>query len=742
MPVWVLPASSLIAIVLLLSAPSWRSAAWHARVPTLFAVVGIVALDGPEQVRQMIAGTEGPVHLGLFAAAVFATGIGCWFWARWSLNLAGAGGRAGVVDWEDQRGWVWLPRLVALAPAVGALIAIFQGWAWLTFWTGVWLVVSTVVVGAILVGVAWGRRRRVLQRRGGNASRRSWVSHWFLHDEFVDQALPPGRPLGDWLSLAVRCLPFHPALVAGMAGLSVVLALTVMSGYGPVVAVTQGLGPVPTALFGLAGLLTLLAPPVAFFASARRWPGLLVLALWVVGSAALSVNTAVVAPTPYPLRRPTLDQAAEAWLQRCARPEHGQLRVMLVGAAGGASRAALWAGAVMQALEQTLPLDPAHQLFAVSGVSGGALGVTGYVALLNQAGDVCGAAPATDAEARGVRLQKALGQDFLSPALGGLFFADAWWRVLGPVSVALRSVGVVSMERTGWLQRAWDQAFHGALTPTLVDQSFDGPVPRLPLLFTSGTHLETGRLVVTTPVTGVEGAGCVEVAGSAVPGAIDALQVLCADPSLAVVVSNSARFPYVTAPGLMVDRVTHEERGQVVDGGYFDNLGSTALQAAAEALKRAHTRLSAPGGTLERVSLRLFLVQVWSDPERAAVPRCEKAVPDVAVQPTAPTALDFLLSPLGALAGVRSERSSAGGAAMATRYCPAPDAYYAAFTMGPDSGGLLAPLNWVLPDRVRRSIAAPGLTGFPGAGNEQALKDLTAHWREGEPVHQVSATPP
>ncbi len=728
-PTWVLPLSSLLAIALLLVAPSWRSAAWHARVPTVFSIVGIVALTGPEQVRQLIAGTDGAGQVFAFATAMFATGVGCWFWARWSLNLAGAGGRAGVFDWEGQPGWVWLPRMVALAPAVGGLIAILQGWKLLNPARGVVLVVITLGVGAALVGVAWSRRQRVLTRRAGLAPRRGWFARWFMYDEFVDQAAPPGRPFGDWGRLAVQCLPFHPALVAGMVVLFVGLTLTVMAGRGPVIQVAQAVGPIPTALFGLGGLLTLLAPPIAFFASARRWPGLLLLALWVVGSAAVSVNTAVVTAVPYPLRRPTLDQAAEAWLLHCAKPEHGQIRVMLVGAAGGASRAALWAGAVMQTLEQTLPLDPAHQLFAVSGVSGGALGMTGYVALLNQAGDFCSAPPPTDAAARGERLQKALGQDFLSPALAGLFFADAWWRVLGPVSAGLRQVGVVSQERTVWLQRSWDRAFKGALSLTLVDQSLDGATPRLPLLFTSGTHLETGRLVITTPVTGVEGAGCVEVAASAVPGAIDALQALCADPSFAVAASNSARFPYVTAPGLLVDSVTQEERGQVVDGGYFDNLGTTALAAAAESLEAVHTRLALPGGPLAGTGLQVFMVQVWSDPDRQSVPRCGVKTPPDVLHAWSPTALDFLLSPVGALLGTRSERANAGGAGMAAGYCIHPGRHYAAFTMGADAQGRKAPLNWVLPGGVRRTIATPGLGGFPGAGNEEELARLVEAWQ-------------
>ncbi len=739
--VWALPVASIAAIAVLLAAPSWRSAAWHARVPTLFSIAGIVALTGPEQIRHLVAGTESAGQMLAFAVTVLATGVGCWFWARWSLNLAGAGGRSGVFDWEAQPGWVWLPRVVALAPAVGAFIALGQGWGLIPFWRGLILTALTILVSVGLVGVAWGRRRRVMTRRAGQTPGRSVLSRLFMYDEFVDQAAPPGRPLGDWWRLAVQCLPFHPALVAGMAVLFAGLILAVMSGAPAVVPVAQAVGPVPAALLGLAGLLTGLAPPIAFFASARRYPGLLLLGLWVVGSAALSVNTAVVTTEPYPTRRPSFENAAKAWLTQCARPGaqpgDGRLRVMLVGAAGGASRAALWSGVVMQEMERALPMDPAHELFAVSGVSGGALGMAGYVALLDEAKEFCAGPPVTDGAARGAQLQQALGQDFLSPALAGLFFSDGWWRVLGPVSAGLRRVGVVSMERTGWLQQSWDRAFHGALSPTLVQQSLDGPVPRLPLLFTSGTHTPTGRLIVTAPVTGVEGTVCTEPAVSAVPGAIDALQAMCADPTFMVAASNSARFPYVTAPGLLVNSVTHVEYGEVVDGGYYDNLGTTAVQAAEGALTQAFAAIQREGG-LPGVRLEVFIVQIWSDPDRLQVPRCGVEPAHEEVRQSSPTALDFLLSPVGALAGVRSERANAGGKAAVDRYCAAAGRHYFAFTMGRDVHGVLAPLNWVLPGDVRMAIATPGLAGFPGMGNEAELARLVAEWGGQRDVRPLS----
>ena len=122
------------------------------------------------------------------------------------------------------------------------------------------------------------------------------------------------------------------------------------------------------------------------------------------------------------------------------------------------------------------------------------------------------------------------------------------------------------------------------------------------------------------------------------------------------------------------------------------------------------------------------MVQVWSDPDRLQVPRCNEDLKPESVQPASPTALDFLLSPVGALFEARSERANAGGVAMKGRYCGAPGHHYAAFSLGSDRAGVQAPLNWVLPRAVRQAIATPGLAGFPHAGNEDALKNLAAEW--------------
>jgi hypothetical protein len=245
---------------------------------------------------------------------------------------------------------------------------------------------------------------------------------------------------------------------------------------------------------------------------------------------------------------------------------------------------------------------------------------------------------------------------------------------------------------------------------------------------------------------------------AAVPEAIDAVQALRSDPPFSVAASNSARFPYVTAPGLLRQRGSGAEYGQVVDGGYFDNLGSTAMLAAARAREEAHQALAGQAGSrLAGTRLHVFLVQVWSDPDRvqalgpkgpfeAMVPRCGPQPPP-GLKLASPSPLDFLLSPFGALISVRGERANAGAAPIVEAYCgtaPAAPAqrHFHIFTMGPAADGARAPLNWVLPPQVRDTIAAEGLSGFPGMANEANLAALGEAWRAAAAATAPSGSAP
>src|SRR4051812_39522111 len=505
---WVWLVGSLLLVAGVARSAALRRLVWHARVPVAFAILACVALAGPEQTRFLLAGIDGFIGVVALLGTVLLTGIGAWFWARWSLNLAWQAALPGVAQVHDGFWWRWLPRIIAVSPAVAALLCLVSSWSMMQGWVGYVLAPGLAAEAVLLMWLATVRRRRIIDRRvrnlGGTGAGRF---AWFLADEALARRIPgPPRGLAGWIGLAVASLPFHLWMLLPLGLGFLVLVGAVQVGAAWPSGFAQGIGAAPTALLGLAALLPLLALPIGLLAAAWGWPPLLFLALLVVGAAGATVNTIVRTTGQAPPHRPELKVAATEWLQHCARPEGDQvIRAIVVANGGGASRAALWTAAVMTALEQELPgMQPGRHLFAISGISGGALGAAAYVATLDQHGVRCGEEPSAPPRDRLQRLRDGLGRDFLAPPLAGLFFGDGVWRSLGPLSALAALADYWPVDRSVRLERAWEAAFtrpgEAGMAAPLAARSLNGDVPRLPLLFTGGTHQESGQLAITAPV--------------------------------------------------------------------------------------------------------------------------------------------------------------------------------------------------------------------------------------------------
>jgi hypothetical protein len=215
---------------------------------------------------------------------------------------------------------------------------------------------------------------------------------------------------------------------------------------------------------------------------------------------------------------------------------------ILVAAEGGGSRAAFFLASFLGALEDDsldARINPRgrafhQQLFAISGVSGGAVGGAFFVSALkaqpNQSAERLekalyrqrlwfrnlAAAKRAGSNARGGEqggmaphfltgfvsykdsLQAALSNDFVSPVLKGFFTRD----------VSLISMLPRVMDRAGVLEMAWEDAFddvYGTSRQTsLLSAPLQaaGPSPDnwTPLLFLNATSINTGRRVILTPI--------------------------------------------------------------------------------------------------------------------------------------------------------------------------------------------------------------------------------------------------
>jgi hypothetical protein len=291
--------------------------------------------------------------------------------------------------------------------------------------------------------------------------------------------------------------------------------------------------------------------------------------------------------------RPSVSTAFDQWFERL-QAQHppgpdGKYPVLLVATEGGGIRAAYWTAAVLTSLTDTVPSFSDH-LFAISAVSGGALGSAVYDALLVRRGDYAVRLDEVDytpqgAEHYSLRLaaKEMLSEDALAPTLAAMMQPD----------FAQRFVPFAFLpDRARALQGGWERAWRSTIsTQGAPDDLFAGGFlamlrgkeRTLPSLFLNGTIVETGQRIIATNLRITDADNHQDLAKT-----VDLFGAIGADVSVSTAVNNSARFTYVAPAGtlLRAPRGTGGsplkcDPGQrcehVVDGGYFENSGSATV---------------------------------------------------------------------------------------------------------------------------------------------------------------------
>lgn len=300
-----------------------------------------------------------------------------------------------------------------------------------------------------------------------------------------------------------------------------------------------------------------------------------------------------------------LAEAYDAWrtaAEACRGPD-GELPLVLVAAPGGGARAAYWTGQVVAALEAGDRCD-GGSVFAASGVSGGSVGLAAWTATRDL--------PRTEARAQ---LGELVGADALGATVSALLFRD--------LARAFVPVHLPDRDRAAVEQGVWEETVPGLaepFLPTTVDPPSDGPW-RTRLLLNASDLRHGCKVLVSQLRTRPEGAASTAVTAQACrqhpdpgsPGAttleagsVDAADFLdpadCsqaatdtrdidtrdtdtrgANLTLAAASLLSARFPYVSPPGLLTHCPEAADRGPerlfVADGGYLENSGLHTLLA-------------------------------------------------------------------------------------------------------------------------------------------------------------------
>jgi len=427
---------------------------------------------------------------------------------------------------------------------------------------------------------------------------------------------------------------------------------------------------------------------------------------------------------PAPSPRPELLAAFDAWARPRldewrAQGKTGRMPAFLAAAEGGGVRAAYWTAVVLGRLQDQRP-DFARHVFGISGVSGGSLGASVFVALLHDRlpGEACREFARTQEHtvrldrlgAAEVCAQEVLRQDFLAPVLAKLLAPDfLQWFLPVPVPV---------FDRSRAMEDSWSAAYERVTGRKTLDRPFldvskcegagcgGASALAYPALFLNGTHVHTGQRLLRAPLAWPNRLS-ENPASDELPQINDLTSLLQADVRLATAAHDSARFAYVSPAGRLLS-ATGRDFGHVVDGGYFENSGAVTLIDVLSVLKRSELA----------AQVDFLVVYLCNDPDRcfgATVgsdpAQVEKQAPDLAE----------LFSPVRALLGARDARGSLAIAQSKQFLLRS----FLEFGVCPVENEPPVPLGWQLSEGMRARLSAQAAgNGAPGnRASEACVKE-------------------
>lgn len=346
-----------------------------------------------------------------------------------------------------------------------------------------------------------------------------------------------------------------------------------------------------------------------YMAARLRFPLLSAMAVWAVLMTAIGLNdNHAVRLTerqqsdqdpPMGLRyavdqRPGFGNVSQRWWEQ--RQSECGGTIWLISSEGGGIRASMWTVLVLSQLHRETQGRLWQCTFAVSGVSGGSLGLAVFA----------GAYRDLDSrldDAALERLRALLEADFIAPLLGTMFGVDAVQRFL-PIRLF--------SDRGEALENAWLAAYARHVPDPAAPQpatSLAGPLADtlyangggelLPALLLNTTSVDSGLRVVQHPFSTLYRG---ELANH-FPGVIDGADWFPHELPTFSAVHNSARFTLASPAGTVLRRTGEpadgdvNRLGQVVDGGYFENSATTTLQAVIDRLSGTHAGARLPDET-------------------------------------------------------------------------------------------------------------------------------------------------
>lgn len=370
---------------------------------------------------------------------------------------------------------------------------------------------------------------------------------------------------------------------------------------------------------------------------------------------------------PVATERPLLAKAAEDWL--APRLNDPEITAVVVLAEGGGIRSAVHITQLLSEIDQQRPTNPIlKDAYALAGVSGGAVGVSTFLAAN---------AENSDPTARAKLMDGVLGADHMTPLIAGMFGSD-FFSMFAPIDLPARIQRMRSprkyMERApdavlpgraeffesslgnAWMRAASAQSPNAAnwlaapMSRVIAKASGQRPAP---VVMYPTFGVETGMRGLTSNVmfdncSRASGGRFVDVMSCLGLQKDGGTRASSMDMPIRAAAHLSARFPGSNPPAVFDGCELNADpnapcrlrRLRFVDGGYFDNSGASAAREAVDALVRE----ARDKGALDR--LRIVVVHAFFRDQRK---------PAAAWQPA--SAFNELAAPFD---GVWSARSGSG----------------------------------------------------------------------------------
>ena len=311
------------------------------------------------------------------------------------------------------------------------------------------------------------------------------------------------------------------------------------------VRIPQFLGAGTIILFALGSWL-MLATFLDYTEKRVRFPFTFTLIVMVIGFSFFNNNHAIRTLKKAPDTRLTIEQHFDQWYAKRAQ-QKDTVPVFLVASQGGGVRSAYWAAQVLSEVHENSPKFDDYT-YAYSTVSGGSLGVATYKGLVqSQSHDLTNDA------------HNILSKDFLAPVSSWLVVPDLVQKFL--------PLPVNRLDRAKALEYSWENAAaingQSFLAPGFLETYQNDDC----IYMFNATRVENGFRALLSNVK--IGKGIFSLSE-------DVFDVTHTDMPISTAIGVSARFPFITPPALVYDK-DGKHWGNLLDGGYVENMGATTM---------------------------------------------------------------------------------------------------------------------------------------------------------------------